>query len=77
MASVDEADVAPSLGQESELARSGSKTDRLRARLEVLTEEHADLLIENMSLGRKKGAAERKKVILSRIDEINEEAAVY
>ena len=68
------AGAAPALGQEPELAK-GSKLGRLRARLEVLTEEHADLLIENMSLGRKKGAAERKNVILSRIDEINEEAA--
>ena len=54
-----ENEVAPAVGQEPELARSGSKLERLRARFEALNEEHADLLIENASLGRKKGAAER------------------
>ncbi len=55
-------------------AKNGRKHDRLKARFDTLTEEHSDLLIENMELGHEKGAAARRKAIMLRIDEINAEA---
>ena len=38
-------------------------------------DEHCELLIESTSLGRKKGAAERKREIATRLNDINEDAA--
>ena len=67
----EEAGAALTLGQER-VAHLGDTRARRMEELMSLTIEHDALLDEQLSLGNTRGAAERKKLIMERISEINE-----